>query len=391
MGSGTSTPGHSKYRRVDDSDTIIIGAGPAGLSVGACLKRAGIPFDILEKSDTVGSSWRGHYDRLHIHTSKGTSNLPYFPFPKDYPRYPSRKQVIEYLEMYAEKFQLDPRFGQCVAAARRVDGYWEVQTQDTIYQAVNLVVSTGYNRKPYIPAWPDQPSFRGTMLHSSEYRNGKPFKNHKVLVVGFGNSGGEIALDLWEYGIRNPAIAVRSPVNVLPRDLFGIPVVTIGIFQSKLPPRVTDALNAPILRLVMGDLSRYGLRKLPLGPITQILRDGRIPFIDIGSIKLIREGRIDVYPGIQRFTEEGVVFTDGRKRQFDAVILATGYRPCIHDFLKDVPAVHDDDGTPLFSGGEVPIAGLYFCGFYVAPTGILREIALEARRISEIIAQNSVR
>jgi indole-3-pyruvate monooxygenase len=87
------------------------------------------------------------------------------------------------------------------------------------------------------------------------------------LVVGFGNSGGEIAIDLWEHGAR-PSLAVRSPVNVIPRDLLGIPILAIGILQSKLPPRWADALNAPHLRVVMGDLTRYGLRKLPQGPIT---------------------------------------------------------------------------------------------------------------------------
>jgi indole-3-pyruvate monooxygenase len=387
MATNISTSAHSNYRRSSQSDTIIIGADPAGLAVGACLKRADIPFFLLEQSDKVGASWHGHYDRLHIHTNKATSNLPYLPFPQNYPRYPSRRQMIDYLELYAEKFQLERVFGQRVTAARRINGLWEVQTQDKTYQSVNLVVATGYNRKPNIPTWPGQRSFRGTMLHSSEYRNGVPFKNRKVLIVGFGNSGGEIALDVCEHGAQQPAISVRSPVNVLPRDLFGIPVVAIGIYQSMLPPSVADALNAPLLRLIIGDLSRYGLRKLPLGPMTQIQQKGRIPLIDIGTVKLIRKGRIDVYPGVRSFTESGVVFTDGREREFDAVILATGYRPYIHDFLRGVSPVHDDHGTPLFSGEETPIPGLYFCGFYVAPTGMLREVNLESRRISSSIVR----
>ena len=366
--------------------SLVIGAGPAGLAVGACLKQAGVPCVILEQTGKVGAAWHGHYDRLHLHTAKAYSELPFVPFPKDYPRYPSRLQVIAYLEAYARRFQLDIRFDQQVVAARHTGGGWEVQTQDTRYQALNLVIAAGYTREPYLPAWPGQASFRGALLHSSQYRNGEPFKHQKVLVVGFGNSGGEIAIDLWEHGAR-PGLAVRGPVNVIPRELFGIPILAIGIVQRKLPPRLADALNAPLLRVVLGDLAPYGLRRLPRGPLTQIQRDARIPLIDVGTLKLIRQGRIAVYPGIDHFTDEGVIFANGRPGQFDAVILATGYRPRVNAFLEGAAAACDDNGTPLSSGHATPIPGLYFCGYHVSPTGMLREIALEARRISAGIAR----
>ncbi len=369
---------------------IIIGAGPAGLAVGACLQRAGIPALILEQSDRVGSSWHRHYDRLHLHTDKSHSALPFVPFPKTFPRYPARLQVIDYLEAYARHFQLETHFGQQVVAARQANGVWQIQTQDTLYQALNLVIAAGYNREPYLPSWPGQPSFRGTFLHSSQYRGGGPFKQQTVLVVGFGNSGGEIALDLWEHGAR-PSLAVRSPVNVIPRELFGIPILAIGIVQSRLPTRWADALNAAILRAVVGDLTRYGLRKSSHGPMTQIQRDARIPLIDVGTIELIKRGQIPIYPGIERFTEEGVLFTNGSHSKFDAVILATGYRPRVNAFLEGASAAHDENGIPASSGCETPIPGLYFCGYYVSPTGMLREIALEARRISAAIAQKRLK
>jgi indole-3-pyruvate monooxygenase len=366
--------------------TIIVGAGPAGLAVGACLTRAGIPCLILEQSNKVGAAWHRHYDRLRLHTDKARSELPFVHFPKDYPRYPSRLQMINYLEAYARQFQLEPRFGQRVVAARQANGIWEIQTQDTHYQAMNLVIATGYNREPYLPTWPGQASYRGTLLHSSQYRNGKPFKNQNVLVVGFGNSGGEIAIDLWDYGAQS-SIAVRSPVNVIPRELFGIPILAIVILQSKLPPRLADAINAPILRAVVGDLTQYGLRKLPHGPMSQIQREARIPLIDVGTIRLIKRGQITVCPGIERFTEQGVIFNDGNHEKFEAVILATGYRPRVNAFLEEASTAHDENGTPSSSGCEAPIPGLYFCGYYVSPTGMLREIAFEAQRISAAIAR----
>jgi cation diffusion facilitator CzcD-associated flavoprotein CzcO len=273
-----------------------------------------------------------------------------------------------------------------VVAAHHANGVWQVRTQDTRYQAQNLVIATGYNREPYLPRWPGQASFRGTLLHSSQYRTGEPFKHQAVLVVGFGNSGGEIAMDLVEQGAQ-PSLAVRSAVNVIPRELFGIPILTIAIFQSRLPPQVADAMNAPILRAVIGDLTRYGLCPSPRGPVTQIQRDARIPLIDVGTIQLIKRGQIKVCPGIEKFTEDGVEFADGTQGKFDAVILATGYRPRVNAFLEEASAAHDENGTPLSSGQEAPIPGLYFCGYSVSPTGMLREIALEARRISAAIAR----
>jgi indole-3-pyruvate monooxygenase len=296
--------------------------------------------------------------------------------------------MISYLEAYARQFDLAPRLGQEVVAARRVQGFWEVQSQDTRYQALNLVIATGYNRVPILPSWPGQDTFRGSILHSSKYQNGEPFRGRKVLVVGFGNSGGEIAIDLWEHG-AHPSLAVRSPVNVIPRDLLGIPILAIGILQSRLPPRWADALNAPLMRIVMGDLTRYGLRKLPQGPLTQIERSARIPLIDVGTIKLLKRGLVKIYPGIESFAGGAVRFTDGRQMEFDAVVLATGYRPRVNAFLEESPTACDGDGTPRFSGPEAPVPGLYFCGFHVSPTGMLREIALEARGISAAIADNA--
>ncbi len=190
-------------------------------------------------------------------------------------------------------------------AARRVDNHWEVQTQDNrSYYGANLVVAAGYNREAYTPDWPGLPDFRGSVLHSSQYKNGAPFNNQKVLVVGFGNSGGEIAIDLWEQGAQT-SLAVRSPVNVIPRELFGIPILTIGIAQSRLPPRLADTLNAPILNAVIGDLTRYGLRKLPNGPISQIQHKARIPLIDVGTIKLISRARFACIPGSRASRKRG--------------------------------------------------------------------------------------
>ncbi len=370
-----------------NNHTIIIGAGAAGLAVSACLKQAGLPNLILEQSDQVGATWRKHYDRLHLHTDKKNSALPFAPFPNDYPRYPSRDQVVGYLEEYAKRFDLDIHFNQHVQSARRENGQWLVQTQDTLHSTRNLVIATGYTRQPLMPAWSGLESFPGTVLHSSEYKNGAAFKGQKVLVVGFGNSGGEIAVDLFEQGAK-PSLAVRNAVNVIPRELAGIPTLSIGIVQNKLPMWLADAINAPILRMVIGDITKYGLRKLPYGPATQIRQDKRIPLIDVGTMKLIRAGQVKIFPGVVNVSGNRINFEGGQEAQFDALILATGYRPNVSEFLEGLESVFDADGTPLSTGKESAIQGLYFCGYYVSPTGMLREIAMEARQISSAIAAN---
>lgn len=370
---------------VTRTEAVVVGAGPAGLAVAACLKRVGVPFILLEQGDKIGATWHRHYDRLHLHTDKAHSELPFLHYPKDYPKYPSRGQVIEYLEHYARHFEVTARFGAKVVRANHRNGIWHTEATDGDYVSPHLIIATGYNGQPYIPVWPGQNDFGREILHSSAYRNGAPYRNKRVLVVGFGNSGGEIAIDLWEHGAR-PSISVRSPVNVVPRDLFGIPILTIAIPMARLPPRLADALGAPLVRLTIGRLSKLGLRKAAFGPFTQIEGRERIPLVDVGTVKLLREGQLDVVPGVERFGEREVVFTDGTRRAFDAVVLATGYRPALDAFLEQAASVCDNHGTPLVSGRESRLRGLYFCGFYVTAAGMFREIGIEAKRIARHIA-----
>lgn len=366
-----------------DTDTIIIGASAAGLATAACLKRAGARFELLEREAHVGHAWRNHYDRLHLHTPRISSGLPYRAMPRSYPTYPSRDQVVQYLEDYAWNLELAPRFSTEVRRVCRTSSRWQVETSHETFTARNVVVATGATHTPYEPAWPGRDDFAGDLFHSSRYDNGSAHRGKRVLVVGFGNSACEIAIDLVEHG-AHPTLAVRSAVNVLPRDLFGLPILAVGIVLGALPPKVADALGAPLMRAAVGDIEALGLRKLPYGPITQIVETGRIPLLDIGTIGHIRKGDIAVRPGIERFTRSGVVFDDRREEAFDAVVLGTGYRPALETFLEDAASIVGNKGLPE-SGREVR-PGLFFCGYYVSPTGMLREIGIEARRIAEAIA-----
>jgi indole-3-pyruvate monooxygenase len=370
------------------TNTVVIGASAAGLATAACLSRAGVSHVVLEQHAHVADAWRHHYDRLHLHTTRGLSGLPYHPMPKSYPKYPSREQVVLYLEDYMRRFSIEPRFEQRVSSVRRDGEDWLTETKEgERIVSRNVVVATGYTRVPHEATWPGREQYRGEIVHSSRYGNGHRFRGKRVLVVGFGNSGGEIAIDLHECGAE-PTLAVRSAVNVVPRDLLGIPILAIGLVMGPMPARVADVIAAPLIRATIGDITEVGLRKLPYGPNVQIREHARIPLLDVGTIGLARQGHIRIAPGIRRFTPEGVEFDDGTSAPFDGVVLATGYRPALADFLEDAGRVTGERGVPEKSGRET-LPGLYFCGFYVSPTGMLREIAIEARRIATSVAATS--
>jgi cation diffusion facilitator CzcD-associated flavoprotein CzcO len=362
-------------------DAIIIGAGPAGLACAATMRAAGLNAAVLEKAGTVGSAWRQHYDRLHLHTDRNHSGLPGLPMPRDYPTYPSRAQVIDYLDAYAAHFEIRPVFNTEVSRIEQDGARWRVETNGEAMSAPVVIVATGIAHAPYRPSWPGMDRFGGGILHSRDYRNPAAFAGKRVLVVGFGNSGGEIALDLAEADV-DVTLAVRGPVQVIPRDLLGVPILSWVILYRHLPARLVDAVNAPVLRLAVGDFEKLGLRRAAKGPRRMVEEDGHVPLIDIGTLARIRDGSIAIRGGIDRMTADGVVFADGRRETFGAVILATGFRPDLRRLIGDHDGLFDHQGMPRVTG-KPAAPGLYFCGQITVPTGQLREIGIEAQRIAE--------
>jgi cation diffusion facilitator CzcD-associated flavoprotein CzcO len=366
-------------------DAIVIGAGPAGLAAAAALKARGLDAVILEKSDAVGAVWRRHYDRLHLHTDRVRSSLPGLPMPKAYGRYPSRAQVVEYLEAYAAKFALKPVFNAAVSAIRRDGRLWRAEAGRHSQSAPIVVVATGLADFPYSPYWPGMESFGGRVVHSSAYRNSAPFAGKRVLVVGCGNSGAEIALDLAEAGL-DVALAVRGPINVIPRELLGRPILAWGLAGRMFPARVADKINAPLLRFAVGSIEKLGLKRSLKGPLQSIEEDGRVPLIDVGALAAIRDGRIKLRGDIAAFTRDGVDFKQSAAERFDAVILATGFRPDLRPLLPDALGVLSETGAPLVSGRATAEPGLFFCGAIPSALGQFRQIGVDATQIAEAVA-----
>jgi cation diffusion facilitator CzcD-associated flavoprotein CzcO len=361
---------------------IIVGAGPAGLACAATMRGAGLNVTVFEKAGNVGAVWRRHYDRLHLHTDRNHSGLPGMAMPRTFPAYPSREQMVEYLESYAARFDIQPVFNTAVSRVRREGTQWRADAGQGSVSAPVVVVATGIADAPYRASLPGSDMYQGVVVHSSDYRNPGPYAGKRVLVVGFGNSGGEIALDLANAGV-DVALAVRSPVQILPRDLLGFPILTWAILYRRLPARLVDMINAPILRLAVGGIEDLGLRRAAKGPRQMVEEDGRVPLIDIGTLARIRDGSIKVYGGIDRLTSDGVGFADGSHAKFDAIILATGFRPDLRQLIPDVEGVFDGHGMPVVTGQATNAPGLYFCGQITSPTGQLREIGIEAQQIAD--------
>ena len=197
-------------------EVVVVGAGPGGLAVAASLADRGVRALVVDRAPHVGSSWRGHYDRLHLHTPRRWSGLPGFPIPGGFGQWVARDDVVHYLEAYAAHHRLDLRLGSGVTridrAGASVDtrhepddagasGRWVVHLEDgSTVEAGHVVVATGSSHTPVTPGWPGLDGFTGEVVLARDYRNGRPYAGRDVLVVGSGNTGMEIATDLADHG-----------------------------------------------------------------------------------------------------------------------------------------------------------------------------------------------
>lgn len=209
--------------RMQVAPVIIIGAGTSGLATAACLTKQSIPFILLERENCFASLWQNYtYDRLHLHLRKQICELPHFPFPSSYPHYVPKKQFIQYLGDYVRNFNINPLYNRKVVLAEYVvdgDEKWRVKAENgnsgevEEYYGRFLIVASGETAEPRVPEVLGLESFKGKVMHSTGYKNGREFKDEHVLVVGSGNSGMEISLDLANFGAK-PSIIVRSPVLI---------------------------------------------------------------------------------------------------------------------------------------------------------------------------------
>jgi cation diffusion facilitator CzcD-associated flavoprotein CzcO len=360
---------------------LVIGAGPAGLATSHELARNGVPHLVVERGRHVGQTWADLYDSLVLHTARGLSTLPGLAFPRETPIFPSRREFWQYLSRYAETFKLPVQTSTDIVALGRDNGGWLARTASgETLSARAVVVATGIVANPFVPEIPYQDRFGGRVFHSVHYHRPDDLADRRVLVVGAGNSAGEIAVELARAGAK-VALAVRTGGAVLPRDIAGIPMHYLAVGLSFLPKASQRAAMTLANRIQM--VAR-GPGVLPPPAPT---RCPKIPLIGFHLVDAIREGTIQIRGRLKEFTPDGVRFGDDASEPFDAVILATGYRAAVGMLHGSIRL--DDCGFGLRRDRVVSVdqPDLYFVGHNYDIRGGLFNIGRDAKRaVKRIIA-----
>lgn len=371
-----------------ESQVVVVGAGPAGLSTALALTDRGVSPLVMDRANEVAASWRGRYDRLRLNTSRPLSHLPGRRFPKGTPMFPTRDQFVEHLQSRSREQGIELRLATSAERIDRDATGWLVQTSagEPIH-SLHVVVATGYENKAVIPDWPGRESFTGMLLHSSEYRNPATFQGRDVLVVGPGCSGMEIAHDLATGGAAKVWLAVRTPPNILLRASPGpVPNDVVGVALLKLPTKFADKVTRSGQRSDLGDLSEYGLPFPEEGVFARIARHGGEPtIVDKEVIEAIKSRRFEVVGAVQSFDAGLVELADHTWLNPHAVICATGYRRNLEPLVGHL-GVLDGHGVPHAVGGKEAAKGLRFIGFVPRP-GALGYIAKEGRLAAQAIAR----
>ena len=365
----------------------IIGAGPSGLATARAFREAGIPFDVLERNGDVGGIWdmanerTPMYDSAHFISSRTQSAFDGFPMPESFPDYPGWRQIREYIRSFADHHQLRDsiEFGvgvQRVAPAGDAPGAWDV-TLDSgeMRRYRGVVCATGHNWEPVIPTYAGK--FDGESYHSFEYRSLAEFNGKRVLVVGGGNSGCDIACDA-AAAASSAFISMRRGYHFLPKHIFGQP--TDAFFRSgpHLPAWLAQPLLAGLLRVLIGDLRRYGLPK----PDHKVLESH--PIVNSQLLHYLAHGDITAKPDVSELRGRTVRFTDGSEEEIDLIVYATGYRASIP--VLDESLLPGGAGVaPFFLNIFHGRPGLYAVGLFETDGAAYPIVSKQATLIAELI------
>lgn len=354
------------------SRSCVVGAGPAGLAMTRALMQHGLDFDCFERHDDVGGIWDQSnpgspmYDSAHLITSRGLSGFHGYPMPKAMPDYPHHSQVLTYLRDFADTYGMRERISTSTEVERAQPdprNGWRVTLKGgETRQYDNLICANGTTW------WPSRPKlmgeFSGEVIHSSEYNSTDRFTGRRVLVVGAGNSGIDIACDAAQ--VADAAwISMRRGYHFIPKHMFGIPVDVLAATRPRPPMSVAQWITSALIRLQIGRQERYGLPKPDHKPFESH------PIVNDQILHHLSHGDIGVKPDVQRLDGEEVVFTDGSRESIDLIVLATGFRftiPYLDSGLFDWKGGRPQLFMHLFSPHRNDLYGIGFAdtdgGFY---------------------------
>lgn len=361
-------------------DVVVVGAGQSGLAAGYFLKRAGLDFTILETNARVGSGWRRRWASLRLYTPARYSSLPGLKFPAPGGSFPGKDEFADYLESYAEHFQLPVQTGVQVLAVRRTGGVFEVQTSSGTILARAVVASPGATSTPYVPEVALDLAGKIQQLHSLDYRGPAGLPAGDVLVVGAGCSGAEIALELAQEHSSGKVYLAGRPTPHIPDAVFRWAgpvfwrlinsVLTLDTKPGRKVAADFHSRGAPLIRISITDVERAGVIRLPR--VTGAV-DGQ-PVFDVGT------------------SDGGTARPGAVPGNLGTVIWATGYRPD-YGWIEGLPV--DGLGWPVNTRGVVEdIPGLYFVGMpfqYALASGTVGGVGRDAEYVVEkLLARNSL-
>lgn len=363
----------------------VVGAGPAGLAAARWLKALDVPFEGFDSNPGVGGIWNiafagsPMYETAHFISSRTLSGFRDFQMPESYPDYPSHAQILRYVESYADRHELRERFqfGVRVTSARPTEaGEWDIGFADGAEKTyAGLIAAVGCEWRPHIPEIAG--SFDGEVIHSRDYSRSRQFEGRRVLIVGAGNSGCDIACDAARTAAK-ALISMRRGYHFIPKHIFGKPADVFGAERPPLPYFIERPLLQGLLRLLNGDLTRLGLPK----PDHSILQSH--PVMNTQILHALSHGDISVRADVAEFRGNRVVFTDGAVDEVDLVVLATGY-------LRGVPflapgILADDDVSDLFLNVvHRREKNLFVLGHFTADGGAFPLIDRQAELVARVI------
>ncbi|MEO0564541.1 MAG: NAD(P)/FAD-dependent oxidoreductase [Chloroflexota bacterium] len=376
---------------------IVIGAGPAGLATAYHLQQAGIPFKVLERSETVGDTWRSLYPSLRLNTSRWYSYLPGKKFPAHYPVFPTGEQYHAYLVDYAREFDLERHIHfnvEVTRVSREGDGTWRIESSEGVDRVPVVISATGRFGSPHMPQIDGLDAFEGEVLHGSAYNGSEPFLGKRVMVIGNGPTGVDIAPELGREPDMPPVLlSMRTGVMLRPRFLYGLPKHAWMILGDILP----DAVGKPLVKY-MNNIKFDGLDEVGIRTPAPEEESTAAGTRGAELIHAVRAGQVVCVPGPRRFFGRCVELDNGTTHEIDAVILATGYQPVLYKYLDAEVEVSDyfrwpvldqtdfekrdweDPNYPSNRGrGVKGLPGLYIVGVFYQGKGAMYNFRVESR------------
>ncbi|MCL4238888.1 MAG: NAD(P)/FAD-dependent oxidoreductase [Anaerolineae bacterium] len=373
---------------------LVIGAGPAGIASAYFLGRAGIPYLVLDRAPVLASTWANLYPSLRLNTTRFYSHLPGRRFPWWFGLFPTAHQYHRYLEQFVHAHRLNIRLGVAIARVFPEGDGWRAETSAGSSWHPAVILATGRFSCPYTPPIPGHETFSGMLLHACDYRGPEPFAGRRVMVVGNGPSGVDIVTDLGAHAARPVLLAQRTGIVLRPRYPRGLPEQVWMMLAERLPAPLSDSLLRWVESAHFDRLEQIGIKV----PCSEAESSAAGATRGAELIQAVRGGRVVCVNGPARCEGPDVVLTDGSRHRVDALILATGYRPALFNYLDlgDVQTNHD--GWPLrvdeppndMAAGKREVAGwpgLYLVGTHYLGKGALCnsnvEAAAAAREIGE--------